>query len=161
MGQGHDRLAVHEFVHSWWFHYDEGHLDVLAGLLTDDCHLRSRTERGDHPFEEFIANDNHGPEAVTKWKKDHRQHSPYPLRHNASNIFVAAVRGDEIDIKSYLFVTQIRDRTPSTLSSGIVYWTLRLTPDGYSLASQEVVLDSIESIEFQDVPEVSGRMEDW
>ena len=29
-------------------------------------------------------------------------------------------RGDEIDLESYLFVTQIIDRKPSTLSSGIV-----------------------------------------
>jgi hypothetical protein len=31
----HDRLAAHEFIHRWWFNYDEGHLEVLARLLTD------------------------------------------------------------------------------------------------------------------------------
>ena len=24
----HDRFAAHEFIHRWWFDYDEGHLDV-------------------------------------------------------------------------------------------------------------------------------------
>lgn len=157
----HDRLAAHEFIHHWWFHYDEGNLGVLAGLLTDDCHLRSRTETGQHPHEEFIASDNHGPAATMAWTQDHRRHSPYPLRHQASNIFVAAERGDEIDLESYLFVTQIVDRKPSTLSSGIVHFTLRLTGSGYRLVSHDVVLDSIESAAFQDVPEVSGRIGSW
>jgi hypothetical protein len=157
----HDRLAAHEFVHHWWFNYDEGNLKVLSGLVTEDCHLRSRTELGNHPYEKFIASDNRGREAAMSWTKDHRSHSPYPLRHQASNIFVAGVRGEEIDLESYLFVTQIIERTPSTLSSGIVHWTLRLTADGYRLRHHDVVLDSIESIAFQDVPHVSGRMASW
>ena len=95
------------------------------------------------------------------WTADHRRHSPYPLRHNASNVFVAAERGDEIDLESYLFVTRIADRTPSTLSSGIVHWTLRLGPDGYRLVRKDVVLDSIESAPFDTIPEVSPRMATW
>ena len=55
----HDRFAAHEFINRYWFNYDEGHLDVIAGLLTDDCHLSSRTETGQHPQEEFIRSDNH------------------------------------------------------------------------------------------------------
>jgi hypothetical protein len=157
----HDRLAAHEFIHRWWFHYDEGHLDALNGWSAEDCHLRSRTERGDHPFEEFIASDSRGRDVAMAWKKDHRAHSPYPLRHHAMNIFVAAERGDELDLESYLFVTQIRENKPSTLSSGIVHWTLRRTADGYLLVAQDVVLDSIESVAFQDVPEVRGRMAAW
>ena len=157
----HDRLVAHEFVHHWWFNYDEGNLDVLSGLVTEDCHLRSRTETGSHPYEEFIASDNRGAEAAMSWTKDHRRLSPYPLRHQASNVFVASTRGEEIDLKSYLFVTQIIALTPSTLSSGIVHWTLRLTANSYRLLSQDVVLDSIESALFQDVPHVSGRMAAW
>ena len=120
----HDRLAVHELIHRYWFHYDEGHLDVIADLLHEDCHLRSRTETGQHPFEEFIASDNRGRDAAMDVDKDHRMHSPYPLRHNATNVFVTEERGDEIDVESYLFVTQIVEQKPSALSSGIVHWTL-------------------------------------
>jgi hypothetical protein len=157
----HDRFAAHEFIHRWWFNYDEGNFDVLFPLLTEDCHVRSRTERGDHPHEQFIASDNVGRDASIAWTKDHRRHSPYPLRHNATNIFVTAERGDEIDLDSYLFVTQIRDNKPSALSSGIVHFTLRRTPDGYRLKAKETVLDSIESVAFEDVPQVSGRIARW
>ncbi len=110
----HDRFAAHEFIHHWWFNYDEGNFDILFPLLTDDCHVKSRTERGDHPHEQFIAADTHGPEASMAWTREHRRHSP--------NIFVKAERGDEIDLESYLFVTQIRDNKPSALSS----WHRRL-----------------------------------
>ena len=157
----HDRFAAHEFVHRWWFDYDEGHLDRLAGLVTDDCRLRSRTERGDHPHEAFIASDNTGAEAAMAWTREHRRHSPYPLRHQASNVHVVAERGDEIDLASYLLVTVIVDRNPEPLSGGIVHWTLRRTDDGYRLVTKEVVLDSIESIAFSEVPEVTGRQAAW
>jgi hypothetical protein len=157
----HDRFAAHELIHRWWFNYDEGNLDVLQSLLTEDAHLISRTETGQHPFEEFIRSDSQGRELVMAWTKDHRAHSPYPLRHNSVNIHVTAERGDELDLESYLFVTQIVDRTPSALSSGLVHLTLRLTPDGYRIARKEVVLDSIESAPFQDVDFVSARQKLW
>ena len=86
----HDRFAAHEFISRYWFNYDEGHLDVIAALLTDDCHLSSRTETGLHPQEEFIRSDNHGLDAAMAWTKDHRKHSPYPLRHHAANVHVVA-----------------------------------------------------------------------
>ena len=157
----HDRFAAHEFINRYWFNYDEGHLDVLAGLLTDDCHLSSRTETGQHPQEEFIRSDNHGLVTVTAWTREHRKHSPYPLRHHAANVHVVAERGDEVDLESYLFVTQIVERKPSTLSSGIVHWTLKLTDDGYRVRRQDVVLDSIESAPFQDVDFVNDRQKTW
>ena len=157
----HDRLAVHELIHRYWFHYDEGHLDVIAGLLLDECHLRSRTETGQHPFEQFIASDNRGRDAAMAWTKDHRMHSPYPLRHNATNVFVTEERGDEVDVESYLYVTQIIDQKPSALSSGIVHWTLARTDDGYKVKVKDVVLDSIASGEFHTIDFVSDRMARW
>ncbi len=157
----HDRCAAHEFINGYWFNYDEGHLDVLAGFLTEDCHLRSRTETGQHPHEEFIRSDNTGRDAAMAWTKEHRKHSPYPLRHHAANVHVVAERGDEIDLDSYLFVTQIIDRKPSMLSSGIVHWTLKLTAAGYRVKHKDVVLDSIESAPFHLVDVVAGRQADW
>ena len=69
--------------------------------------------------------------------------------------------GDEVDVESYLFVTQIIDRKPSTLSSGFVHWTLVRTTDGYRVKEQHTVLDSIESAPFQDVEFVAGRTATW
>jgi len=158
---GHDHLAAHQLIHRWWFNYDEGRLDVLADLLTEDCHTRSRTETGRHPREEFIRSDAHGPDAVMAWTREHRAHSPYPLRHHAANIHVTAERGDEIDLDSYLFVTRIVDRTPSALSSGIAHFTLARTDTGYRIRSKDVVLDSIESAPFREVEFVADRRKDW
>ena len=160
MTSTHDRFAAHELVHRYWFNYDEGNLDLLETFWTEDCHITSRTDTGDHPFESFIAADARGPDAVA-WTKDHRQHSPYPLRHNATNIHVTAERSDELDIESYLFVTQIIDGKPSALSSGIARFTLVRTADGYRVRRQEVVLDFIESAPFEDVDLVVGRMKSW
>ncbi len=157
----HDRLAVHELIHRWWFNYDEGRLGVLGYLLADDCHLTSRTDTGLHPHEEFIRSDSHGREEAMAWTKDHRRHSPYPLRHNATNVHVTAERGDEIDLDSYLVVTQVTERRPTLLSSGLVHWTLVRTPDGYRVVRQDVVLDSIESAPFHQVEYVSDRQDAW
>ncbi len=157
----HDHFAAHEFINRYWFNYDEGYLDVINGFLADDCHLQSRTETGRHPFEEFIRSDNHGRDAAMAWTREHRRESPYPLRHHAANVHVVAERGDELDLESYLFVTQIVERKPSTLSSGIVHWTLRLTDDGYRVLAKDVVLDSIESAPFQKVDAVAARQERW
>lgn len=157
----HDRFAAHETLNRYWFNYDEGHLDRLRELLTDDCHLSSRTELGNHPFEEFIRSDTHGRDASLAWTGEHRRNSPYPLRHNATNVHVVAERDDEIDLESYLFVTQIVDRKPSTLSSGIVHVTMVLTGDGYRIKRKDVVLDSIESAAFHTVPFVSDREKSW
>jgi hypothetical protein len=157
----HDRMAIHELIHRWWFNYDEGHLDVLDGLLTDDCRTSSRTELGNHPQEQFITSDNTGRTAVMAWKKDHRRHSPYPLRHNAANVHVTAERGDEVDVESYLFVTQIVDRKPTALSSGLVHWTVRRSADGYRVKEQHTVLDSIASAPFHDVDHVADRQKTW
>ena len=157
----HDRMALDELIHRWWFVYDEGHLDVLEGLLTDDCRTSSRTELGNHPQEQFIASDNSGRVAVMDWKREHRRNSPYPLRHHAANVFVTAEHGDEVDVESYLFVTQIIDRRPSNLSSGIVRWTLQRTSDGYRVKEQHTVLDSIESAPFHKVDFVAARQKTW
>lgn len=157
----HDRFAAHELVNRYWFLYDEGRLGELAGLLANDCHLRSRTETGEHPFEEFIASDSTGLEAAMAWTREHRTHSPYPLRHHAANVHVLAERGDELDLDSYLFVTQIVERTPRTLSSGIVHWTLRWTAGGYRVLAKDVVLDSIESRPFHEVEQVADRQLGW
>ena len=157
----HDRFAALELVARWWFNYDEGNLDVLGDLLADDCHLMSRTETGQHPHEEFIRSDSRGRETAMAWTKEHRRHSPYPLRHNAGNVHVTAERGDEIDLASYLFVTQIIDRKPSPLSSGLVHWTLVRTPKGYRIKRKEVVLDSIESAPFHEVDFVADRQGRW
>jgi len=157
----HDHFAVQEFVQRYWFHYDEGRLDVLRTYLADDCHLVSRTELGTHPHEGFIASDSRGVDAAMAWTRDHREHSPYPLRHMALNVWVKEERGEEVDVESYLFVTQVVDMKPSPLSSGLVHWTLRREGGDYLVVRKDVVLDSIPSAEFHTVDFVKDRMAQW
>ena len=157
----HDRMAAHELIHRWWVNYDEGRLEVLAGLLTEDCHTSCRTELGTHPFEAFIQADCRGRDAAMAWMRQHRRESPYPLRHQAANVHVVAERDEELELLSYLFVTQLLELRPSTLSSGLVSWTLRQTDDGYRVREQHVVLDSITSAPFHEVAYVADREDAW
>ena len=136
-----DRLAVHDLIHKYWICYDEFRFDEIEQLLTADTVHRSRTDTGDHPFEEFIHSDVSGRDAVMAHVRAHRGGSPYPLRHNATNIYVVAEREDEIDVESYLFVTELADRRPVPLSSGICRITVRSTPAGLEISSLDVVLD--------------------
>ncbi len=136
-----DRLEMHELIGRWWVNYDEGALDVLMSLVTDDVAFTCRTDTGDHPYESFIAATANGRQELDDHHRPHRAGSPYPLRHIASNIHVTAERPSEVDVRSYLFVTDIVDAKPSPLSSGIVDFTIRQTPDGLRVAALHVVLD--------------------
>lgn len=136
-----DRLAVHELIGRWWTHYDEGDFEVLNSLATEDVAFTCRTDTGDHPYESFIAASTNGRQELDDHHRPHRAGSPYPLRHHASNIHVTADRGDEVDVHTYLFVTDIVDAKPSPLSSGIVEFTIRDTPDGLRVAALHIVLD--------------------
>ena len=60
-----------------------------------------------------------------------------------------------------LFVTQIIERKPSTLSSGFVHWTLVRTPSGYRVKdTHRARLDRIGTVP-EDVEYVAGRMKNW
>ena len=98
---------VQDLVARWWWNYDEGNFDVLTGLLTDDVHFSCRTDTGTTDYEEFVRADYSGRDAVMAWQTDHRRNSPYPLRHNGTNVHITEQRGDEARFSSYIFVSQI------------------------------------------------------
>ena len=142
-----DGAAVHELLGRWWFNYDEGNFEVLAGLLTDDAHFTCRTDSGATDYEDFVRSDVRGQAEVMAWQTEHRINSPYPLRHNASNVHVVDDRGDEATFASYIFVTQIIEGV-APLSTGIVTGTVRSEPDGLRIAELNVVLDTMASVVF-------------
>ena len=142
-----DGAAVHELLGRWWFNYDEGHFEVLAGLLTDDAHFTCRTDTGTTDYEDFVRSDVRGKAEVMAWQTDHRIDSPYPLRHNAANVHVVEDRGDEATFASYIFVTQIVEGV-APLSTAIVTGTVRSEPDGLRIAELNVVLDTMASVVF-------------
>jgi hypothetical protein len=147
-----ETAAVQALVGRWWFNYDEGQFDVLASLLTDDIHFTCRTDTGRTDYEEFVRADFHGRGDVMDWQREHRLDSPYPLRHNATNVHIVADCGDEADFSSYIFVTQIVDGV-SNLSTAIVNGTVRRDGDDLLLAALHVVLDTMTSTPLRQQPE--------
>jgi hypothetical protein len=136
--------AVQDLVARWWWNYDEGNFDVLAGLLTEDAHFSCRTDSGTTDYEEFVRADYSGRDAVMAWQTDHRIHSPYPLRHNGTNVHITEQRGDEASFASYIFVSQIVGGV-SPLSTAIVNGRVRRAGDRLLLAELEVLLDTMDS----------------
>ena len=141
--------AVQDLVARWWWNYDEGNFDVLNSLLTDDVHFSCRTDSGTTDYEEFVRADHSGRDAVMAWQTDHRLHSPYPLRHNGTNVHIVEQRGDEASFASYITVSQIVGGV-SPLSTAIVNGRVRHEGDVLLLAELEVVLDTMESKPFNE-----------
>ncbi len=140
---------LQDLVGRWWWNYDEGNFDVLTGLLTDDVHFSCRTDTGTTDYEEFVRADYSGRDAVMAWQTDHRVNSPYPLRHNGTNVHIVEQRGDEASFSSYIFVSQITGGV-SPLSTAIVNGRVRREGDALRLAELEVVLDTMDSKPFAD-----------
>ena len=141
--------ALQDLVARWWWNYDEGNFDVLKALLTDDVHFSCRTDSGTTDYEEFVRADHTGRDAVMAWQTDHRVNSPYPLRHNGTNVHITEQRGDEASFSSYIFVSQIAGGV-SPLSTAIVNGRVRREGDALLLAELEVVLDTMESKVFSE-----------
>lgn len=145
-----DPGTIQDLVSRWWWNYDQGNFDVLAGLLTSDMHFSCRTDSGTTDFEEFVRVDATGREAVMAWQTDHRINSPYPLRHNGTNIHVVEQGDDGTTFASYIFVTQIVDGAVANLSSAIVNGAVRMEEGVLRIAQLEVVLDTTNSVPFRD-----------
>ncbi len=143
--------SVQELMGRWWFNYDEGNFDVLAGVLAPDVHFSCRTDSGTTEYEDFVRADLHGRDAVMRWQETHRINSPYPLRHNGTNVHIVDRRGAEAWFASYLLVTQIVDGQVSILSTAIVNGSVRAVDGGLQLTLLEVVLDTESSVAFGEV----------
>jgi hypothetical protein len=147
-----DASAVQNLVQSWWFDYDQGNFDAWAEYFTADAHFSCRTDTGKTEFEEFVRADLNGRDEVLEWQIDHRKNSPYPLRHNGTNIHVTQSSATEADFRSYIFVTQIVGGAVSNLSSALVLGKARVEGGRLCLADLRVVLDTMDSEVFDLAP---------
>ena len=147
-----DPGAVQNLVQSWWFDYDQGNFEVWPDYFTDDAHFACRTDTGKTDFEEFVNADVKGRDAVLEWQIDHRKNSPYPLRHNGTNIHVTTIDGNEAQFRSYIFVTQIVGGGVSNLSSALVLGAVREDGGKLRIADLRVVLDTADSEVFSLAP---------
>ena len=91
-----------------------------------------------------MRSDLTGRDAIMAWQREHRLDSPYPLRHNGTNIHIVDRREREATFCSYIFVTQIVDGV-SNLSTALVEGTVRREGDQLLLAALHVVLDTMTS----------------
>lgn len=139
---------LQEFVSAFWHHYDEWNTEEVAARLADQIHYSGRSDTGASPFEEMLHADLHGRKETMTWLTEHRSQSPYPLRHNSTNLFRTGRSGDVTNARCYIFVTVVSNSVPVAASSGIVNLAVTRGPAGLQFTSLEVVLDTQESVIF-------------
>lgn len=140
-----DLGAVQQLLAAWWFNYDASNFGALEDLLTLDTHFTCRSDTGATDYEDFIRADLRGRDDVMAWQTNHRRNSPYPLRHNGTNVHVTGGTAAAATFASYLFVTQIAGGAVSNLSSGICTGAVRRDGGTVRLAALHIVLDTMES----------------
>lgn len=144
-----DAASLHELIGRWWWNYDEGNFGAFPDFFASDAKFTCRSDSGTADYEEFVRADVRGRDAVVAWQAEHRTNSPYPLRHNGTNVHLVDVRGDEADFASYILVTQIAGGV-SPLSTALVTGTVRVEDGALRIAALHVVLDTMESVAFSE-----------
>lgn len=137
---------LQEFIAGFWYHYDEAHYDELAARYAADVRYVSRSDDGASPFEELMSPELHGRDAVLQWLTEHREQSPYPLRHHATNLHRIGASGDITRARFYLLVNQVANFVPFAVSSGVVEVSVRRTAERLEFTEMVVVLDTTNSV---------------
>ncbi len=136
---------LQEFIAGFWHYYDEWNAEEIAARLADNVHYAGRSDTGACPYEDMLRADLHGRDETMAWLTEHRKQSPYPLRHNSTNIFRTGSDGDVTNARCYILVTQITNSLPLAMSSGIVNIAVTRGPAGLQFTLLEVVIDTRES----------------
>ena len=139
---------VQEFFGEFWFHYDSGHYDEIAVRFAEDAKYISRSESGASPFEDVLAATLEGREEILGWLTEHREGSPYPLRHNSTNVHRTGTDGDVTGARSYMFVTQVANHVPFAVSSGVLEAGIRRGPHGLEFVKFDFIMDTDNSVPF-------------
>lgn len=143
-----DLSDVQNLIARWWYDYDQGTFDAWPDCFTADVHFSCRSDSGKTAFEEFIRADLDGRDAVVAWHVEHRRNSPYPLRHNGTNVHITESRANAVDFRSYIFVTHVVGGAVGNLSSGLCLGTVREDGGSPRFADLRVVLDFTDSETF-------------
>lgn len=137
---------VQEFIAGFWYHYDEAHYDELAARYAEDARYVTRSDSGESPFEELMSPELHGRDAVMEWLSDHRQQSPYPLRHHATNVHRIGIDGEVTRARFYIFVNQIVNFVPFAVSSGVADVAVRRRANRLEFTEMNIILDTTYSV---------------
>lgn len=150
---------LQEFIASFWYHYDEAHYDELAASYAEDVRYLTRSDSGASPFEELMSPELQGRDAVMEWLSEHREQSPYPLRHHATNVHRTGSDGSDdgaTRARFYIFVNQIANFVPFAVSSGTVNVGVKRGANGLEFTEMDVVLDATNSVLLSQLHAESG-----
>jgi hypothetical protein len=136
---------VQNLLAGWWFDYDQGNLKVWPRYFTEDVRFACRTDSQSTSFEEFVTVDLKGRDAVLLWNTEHRSQSPYPLRHNATNVHLVAAEDGSAAFRSYIFVTHIVGGGVAPLASGICRGVVRREGSDLRFSELRLMLDFTDS----------------
>jgi hypothetical protein len=136
---------LQEFIAEFWYHYDEANYDELAARYAENVRYVTRSDSGTGPFEELMSPELHGRAAVMEWMSEHRDQSPYPLRHHATNVYRTGADGDITHARFYLFVNQTANFVPFAVSSGVAKVGVRRGA-GLEFTDMDIVLDTTNSV---------------
>ena len=146
-----DRAALVDLMGHWWWSYDAGDFEALASMLTEDVHFTCCTDTGEADWEEFVRADIRGRDEVMEWQIDHRRNSPYPLRHNGTDVHVVEDCGDGATFASYIFVFHVVQGMPAPLPGGVVTGAVRRQGDTLTISALHIQLDTMDSDVFSKV----------
>lgn len=136
---------VQALLAGWWFDYDQGNFDDWERYFTRDAHFSCRSDSQATPFEEFVTAEVSGRDDVLSWNREHRSQSPYPLRHNGTNVHLASAGEGTATFRSYIFVTQVVGGGIAPLASGICLGAVRYEDEDLRLSDLRLMLDFTDS----------------
>jgi len=83
---------------------------------------------------------------IVGWLTEHREGSPYPLRHNSTNVHRTGTDGGVTRVRSYVFVTQVANHVPFAVSSGVLETGLKRGADGLVFTMFDLIMDTDNSV---------------
>lgn len=132
---------LQDFIGRFWFNYDAANYDEMGAAFSSDAVYLSRSDSGACPFEEALSADLSTAAVIVPWLTEHREASPQPLRHHATNLHVTGTDGDVTNARFYIFVNQITNFVPFAVSSGVANVGVRRGSGGLQFTKMEVILD--------------------
>ena len=87
-----------------------------------------------------------GRDSVMQWLSEHREQSPYPLRHHTTNLHRIDASGEITRARFYLLVNQTTNFVPFAVSSGVVEVCVRRGANGLEFTEMDVTLDTTNSV---------------
>lgn len=136
---------LQNFIGEFWHNYDQANYGPMGAAFAADAVYLSRSDSGSCPFEEALSADLTTATEIVPWLTEHRNASPYPLRHHTSNLHITGSDGDVTYARFYIFVNQITNFVPFAVSSGITEVGVRRGVNGLEFTKMSVILDATNS----------------